>query len=225
MKTEGSFDVMRSLIAQALNNYRMRRMYREHNVAIGSHAEIANSKFEDFVRIAHHAQVSNSKIGLRTSVGRYAKINNAEIGKYCSISWDVTVGATKHPITHPSTHAFWYRSQFGLFGDGYGPDKPITIIENDVWIGCNSVVLPGVVIGNGAIVGASSVVTKDVAPYSIVAGSPARLVRMRFSDELISRLLDLRWWDWDDVEMKSHFEFFSTPLESLNTMIDGTEAK
>lgn len=72
-----------------------------------------------------------------------------------------------------------------------------TIVGNDVWFGTNSVIMPGVTIGDGAIIGAYAIVTKDVEPYTIVAGNPAKIVRKRFSDELTNRLLEIKWWNWD----------------------------
>jgi virginiamycin A acetyltransferase len=93
---------------------------------------------------------------------------------------------------------------FAIFGQGWEsamegkayPSKGNTVIGNDVWLGYKAAIMPGVTIGDGAIIGAYAVVTKDVAPYSIVAGNPALLVRKRFSENQIQRLLSLKWWDW-----------------------------
>ena len=106
-------------------------------------------KLADYVNIAHDAEISHSSIGKRTSIGRYAKVRDAEVGPYCSISWNVTLGAVSHPIERLSTHAFTYRKQFGIV-DKDVPQTAKTIrIGHDVWIGCDCVVMPGISIGGG----------------------------------------------------------------------------
>jgi virginiamycin A acetyltransferase len=87
---------------------------------------------------------------------------------------------------------------------GHPSCKGDIIIENDVWIGANSTVMSGIKIGNGAIVAAGSTVTKDVPPYAIVAGNPAKVVKYRFTDEQIKKLLSIAWWDWDEQKIKDN---------------------
>lgn len=119
------------------------------------------------------------------------------IGKFCQIAVDTIfiMDNSNHQMNGFSTYPFFIFEPW----KGYEPEFPLkgdTIVGNDVWFGTNAVIMPGVKIGDGAIIGAYSVVTKDVAPYSIVAGNPAGLVRKRFSDEVIDKLLNIRWWDW-----------------------------
>lgn len=94
-------------------------------------------------------------------------------------------------------------------------------IGNDVWIGCSVIVMPGVSIGDGAVVGAGAIVTKDVEPYAVVSGVPARLMRYRFDRETIDALESLSWWDWDDVTLRSRISFFREPLskEALEALL------
>lgn len=167
---------------------------------------------EKYVNIAHHAQIAQTRIGTRSSVGRYAKIRNSEIGKYCSISWDVTIGAVSHPMERASSHAFTYRKQFGIVSEDGTIEQKRTVIGNDVWIGCNSVIISGVKIGDGAVIGAGAVVTKDVEPYSIVGGVPAKLIRYRFSNEICKQLLELKWWDKSDEWLNKNLSFFTKSL-------------
>lgn len=126
----------------------------------------------------------------------------AEIGKFCSIASNVRINALEHPMERLTTHKVSYRPNeyFRYLGvDGAFRErrqaKRVTI-GNDVWIGHGAVITPGVNIGDGAVIGANAVVTKDVAPYHIVGGVPARIIRKRFDDAIIDRLLALCWWDW-----------------------------
>ncbi|MBK7871233.1 MAG: CatB-related O-acetyltransferase [Saprospiraceae bacterium] len=123
------------------------------------------------------------------------------IGKFCMIASDVSfiMNGANHLTDAVSTYPF------AVFGHGWSqamdgkiyPHKGDTIIGNDVWLGHKAVVMPGVTIGDGAIVAAHAVVTKDVAPYAIVGGNPAKVLRMRFSEAQIEQLLAIRWWDWE----------------------------
>lgn len=195
-------------IKNKLKRHKILKKYKKINCRFGKNSEIENSDFQEYTNVAHHASIINSSIGKRTSIGRYSKINNAKIGKYCSISWDVTIGATSHPIEHISTHAFCYRPQFGIVNNNIELKKKIVTIDNDVWIGCGAIILPGVHIGSGAVIGAGSVVTKDVLPYEIVAGVPAKKIRNRFDDEIIKKLLKINWWDLEDKILKQNISLF-----------------
>jgi virginiamycin A acetyltransferase len=117
---------------------------------------------------------------------------------------------------------------FDKFGKGWGkvmpeswPHRGDTIVGNDVWIGYDSLILPGVKIGDGAVIGARSVVTKDVAPYTIVAGNPATLVRQRFDDEVVSILLKLKWWDWENQKINQNLPvIFGNDLQALSELLN-----
>ena len=128
--------------------------YKKRGICICNNVELGDNDLGDHVNIAHHAQVTSSTVGLRTSIGRYTKVRFANIGKYCSISWDCTIGATAHPLHSLSSHAFTYRSQFGLVDKNSEITHEYVNIGNDVWIGCGVIILPGVTIGDGAVIGA-----------------------------------------------------------------------
>lgn len=122
------------------------------------------------------------------------------IGKFCQIASGVTfiMNGANHLQDSVSTFPFAIFSndwKDAMEGKSY-PTKGNTEIGNDVWIGFDATIMPGVKIGDGAIIGSKSVVTKDVEPYSIVGGNPARLIRKRFSDEKIAELMEMKWWDW-----------------------------
>ena len=121
-----------------------------------------------------------------------------KIGKFCQIAQGTKfiTSDANHPMSGFSTFPFYI---FGREWSTYEPDlkkKGDTVVGNDVWFGHNSVIMPGVTIGDGAIIGACSVVTKNVLPYTIVGGNPAKEIRKRFPEETIQKLLEIQWWNW-----------------------------
>lgn len=201
--------VPRSLVRYYYN----RKASKGHKgICIANDVDLRNVKLSNYVNFAHHAQASNSIIGERTSIGRYSKVAYAHIGKFCSISWDVTIGAITHPMHSISSHAFTYKTKFG-FCKNEETLKKITheyvTIENDVWIGCGVIIMPGVHIGNGAIIGGGSFVNHPVADYEIVGGVPARHIGWRFEEDIREKLLDVEWWNFTEEEIKNNFGLFS----------------
>lgn len=125
------------------------------------------------------------------------------IGRYCSIGRRCTIGAPQHPVDWITTHSIASSDDYRIADLPNRRDqKKRTALGNDVWIGDNVVVIEGVTIGDGAVVGAGAVVTRDVAPYTIVAGVPARVIRTRFAPHVVAQLLDLRWWQYDEAILK-----------------------
>ena len=164
--------------------------------------------------LAHHCEVKNTIIGNRTSIGRYTKIQDSVIGNYCSISWDVSIGALNHPMSRISTNAFTYRKMFGIVKENKEIYNMKTIIGNDVWIGCNAVILAGVTVGDGAVIAAGAIVTKDVEPYSVVGGVPAKHIKYRFDKKTIKELEKLKWWELDDEMIKKNISLFEKDLNN-----------
>jgi len=133
------------------------------------------------------------------------------IGKFCAIARDVQfiMNGANHPMKGFSTYPFY------IFGNGWekatpnADDQKIkgdTVVGNDVWIGYNSAIMPGISIGHGAIVATRSVVTKDIPPYSIAGGNPAKVIRFRFDEETITGLLHVAWWDWPIESITENLE-------------------
>ena len=138
-----------------------------------------------------------------------------KIGRYCSIAQGVRVFSRDHPLEFKGTHGFFFNTNLG-----YCETDPIeyipTSIGNDVWIAYGATVLSNVKsIGNGAVIGAGANVNKDVPPYGVVVGNPGRVVRYRFSKEIIEELLSSRWWDKPIDEIKPHIHEFQQPYEKL----------
>lgn len=133
-------------------------------------------------------------------------IAQADVGRFCSIGQDVLIGMSEHPIDRLSTHCFAfddrgtfrYSPEFReiVFPVGLDQNNARTSVGHDVWIGARAIIKRGVSIGHGAVVGAGAVVTKDVEPYTVVAGTPAALIKRRFGDEIVDRLLKLEWWNY-----------------------------
>ncbi|ABN78652.1 type B chloramphenicol O-acetyltransferase [Cereibacter sphaeroides] len=137
-----------------------------------------------------------------------AGVDRLVIGSFCSIGSGaafIMAGNQGHRADWISTFPFFWMPEVPAFAEarnGYQPAGD-TIIGNDVWIGSEAVILPGVTVGDGAIVGTRAVVTRDVPPYAIVAGNPARVIRHRFEEEDIRLLLDMRWWDWPEEALRA----------------------
>lgn len=134
------------------------------------------------------------------------------IGSFCSIGSGaafIMAGNQGHRSDWISTFPFFWMPEVEAFEgalNGYRPAGD-TVIGNDVWIGSEAIVMPGVTIGDGAIIGTRAMVTRNVAPYTIVGGNPASVIKQRFDDDLITDLLELRWWDWSDEQLRDAMPF------------------
>ena len=164
-----------------------------------------NVHFEKRVTIEQGSHIQCSHIGKYTYINKYCLIDKSteSIGRFCSIAYNVRIGLGSHPVDWISTHSFVYDKKYGFNTKNRFVSNEKTIVGNDVWIGANATILNGVTIGDGAIIGAHSLVTKDVEPYSIVVGVPAKVIRYRFDKDTIQKLLAIKWWNWqDDLIMK-----------------------
>ena len=178
--------------------------------------------------IHSHAVVSGSDIGQYTFVNRQCYLPDCVIGSFCSIADRVRIIMYKHPSrTYVSTSPVFYSTakqcvetftNEQLYQEETRVDRHTAIIGNDVWIGEDARLLEGVTIGNGAIVAAGAMVTKDVPPYAIVGGVPAKIIRYRFSDEQIKQLEILQWWNKDTKWLCSNVRAFSDINVFLKTV-------
>lgn len=189
------------------------------SVNIGDFTRAENSDFKDNVNIQRNSLIYSSSFGRRSYSGKNLTMWYADVGAFCSVSWNVGIGGANHDYSRVTTHAFLYSPYMGLMGDndcGYDRFDEPCVIGNDVWIGANSIICRNVHIGDGAVIAAGAVVTKNVEPYTIVAGVPAKPIKKRFDDETIKRLLDIKWWDFDDSTIRDNFKLFnSKPSECI----------
>lgn len=185
--------------------------------------EITDTSFGAYVEIGRGSRVAHSVIGDYSYCDRYADIANADVGKFANIAAFTRIGATDHPLHTASCHHFLYRSDD--YWDDADRDQAFfdhrrsrrAMIGHDTWIGAGAMVKPQVTLGHGAVVAAGAVVTRDVPPYTIVAGTPAKPLRDRQPREVAERLIALAWWDWDHTRLRAALPDFRalTALEFL----------
>ena len=175
---------------------------------------ITDSTFGRYVEIGQGSRVAYSEIGNYSYCDRYADIANATVGKFANIASFVRIGATDHPMERASLHHFLYRSSdywddVEHDGEWFAKRRARrATIGHDTWLGHNCQIKPEVTIGHGAVVASGAVVTKEVAPYQIVAGLPAKPVRDRFPTDIAARLIALAWWDWPHERLRETLEDF-----------------
>ncbi len=170
------------------------------------------------------AKIGMASNCIRVKMGRYsyAGFHNAmtdvQIGSFCSIASNCSIGGGKHQTGTVSTSPVFFAGR-NILGKNFthiAEDKNLSVeIGNDVWIGEAVFVCDGVKIGTGAVIGAHSVVTKDVPPYAVVAGAPARILRYRFDEETIQKLMASQWWEWPEEELDKMAEFFNNVEQFL----------
>lgn len=179
---------------------------------VGDFSRLTNSVLAGYNRVDRNTLIYHSMLGTGSYVGSNSVIMHTEVGKMSSISWGVTIGPANHDYKRISSHDFLYNNFYGLKPENeppaYNRFESKTSVGNDVWIGTGSTILNGLKIGNGAIVGANTIVTKDVPPYAIIVGNPGKIVKYRFEKKIIDRLLDLNWWDLPLKTIKENYQTF-----------------
>ncbi len=197
-------------------------------IRLAAHTRVdQRSRLQSKVELRTAAAVFGSNIGRWSYLGEYALVIHTEIGAFCSIAPYVIIGGGTHPTrefvtTSPLFYSQHADNRWGKITDPSGTfneENPKTYIGNDVWIGYGASILPGIRVGDGAIIAAGAVVTKDVQPYQIVGGVPARHMRMRFNGTDVAWLLEIKWWLWPDERLKACRGRFSS-IERLREEVD-----
>jgi phosphonate metabolism protein (transferase hexapeptide repeat family) len=169
---------------------------------IHSTATLREAEIGTCCEVLDHTHIEYTMLGDYSYLGPNCMVADARIGKFCAIAASVRIGAPNHPMDRPSLHRFTYCPEYysadAVRDAEFFKDRrtAVVTIGHDVWIGHAVIVLPGVTIGNGAVLAAGAVVTRDVPPYTIVGGVPAKPIRARFPEDIASRLARIAWWDW-----------------------------
>jgi acetyltransferase-like isoleucine patch superfamily enzyme len=182
---------------------------------------VIDSEIDSRSKIESGSSVSFSKMGRHSFCGYDCEIHNVEIGCFTSIANCVVIGGARHPMEWVGMSPAFYhgRDSIKIKLSTFKLDSlPLTIIGSDVWIGRSAIIIAGVNVGHGAVVGAGSVVTKDVPPYAVVAGNPARIIKFRFQPEIVNKLIEYTWWDLDDDVLKVLSSNIKNPVQFIEEL-------
>ena len=189
---------------------------------------VTESTFGAYTEVGAGSRIAYSHLGDYSYCDRFADIANATVGKFANIAAFARIGATDHPLHTASCHHFLYRS--ADYWDDAEVDEAFfahrrsrrAVIGHDTWIGNGAMIKPEVTLGDGAVVAAGAVVTKDVAPYMIVAGTPAKVLRLRQPPEIAERMMALAWWDWSHDALRAALaDFRALPAEAFLEKYEG----
>lgn len=188
--------------------------------SIAFSARVEYSQVSRKAKVWGGCKLDHSSIGDYSYIGQNSRLIHAHVGKFCSLAGNGAYGMGSHSLDYISTSSLFTSSVNGTRSKW--TDKPSfeeykeIYIGNDVWVGMRVMIMGGVTIGNGAAVAAGAVVTKDVPPYAIVGGVPAKVIKYRFSEDVIAKLEASKWWLLDDETLKQNIDLFQKPLEGNN---------
>lgn len=198
------------------------------NPAISLLTRSENSHISRKAKIYRFSKIDYSIIDDYTYISPHARVIHANIGKYCSIAGDTCIGMAQHPLHFISTSPIFFSPRNGTgkrwvqHNMGFNEYKQVNI-GNDVWIGSRAMVMGGVTIGDGAVIAAGAVVTKDVPPYAVVGGVPAKIIRYRFDEHVIAKLTAMKWWNAKESDIRTHISIFQKPAD-INSIDDSLTA-
>ncbi len=204
---------LRMLVLEA-KRLKTKNKFRNNKLQLSIGCDIINTQFGKNNYLGENVCIVNSTIGDYSYINRNTSIRNTEIGKFCSIGPNVQIILGKHPFDFVSSHPVFYAKNkpFKTFANkNYIEEYGHVTIGNDVWIGEGALIPSGVSIGNGAVITARAVVTRDVEPYSVVGGVPAKHIKYRFGQETIKKINEAKWWNWDDDKLEKLHKVFHNP--------------
>lgn len=181
---------------------------------------VRNSSIGFDSKIESGSTFIDSHLGRHSFVGYDCNINNTQIDSFCSIASNVNIGGAAHPMQYLSTSPVFLSHRDSVkvkYARHEFKHIPKTEIGSDVWIGQGVFIKSGIKIGHGAVIGMGAVVTKNVAAYEVVAGNPAKHVRYRFNEDIVTALLQLSWWNFDDKELKDIGPYIKDPVALLRS--------
>lgn len=187
----------------------------------------STNKISKLARINRFVKIKNSEVGDYSYISNNCDITNTTIKRFCSIADNCRIGTASHTLNNISTspiftlkdnatHTTWVQKDVGHFNE-----VKRVYIGNDVWIATHVIIKDGITIGDGAIIGAGAVVVKDVPPYAVVGGVPAKIIKYRFEQSIINKLLELQWWNASDEKLRDNIKYFQTEditIEMLNEL-------
>lgn len=200
-------------------------------VVIDADCQIVDSTFGAYCAVGNGSRIQHSSFGDYAYCDRNSDIANASIGKFANIASATRIGATDHPLDTAACHHFLYRSD--EYWDDAGRDDAFFAhrrsrrarLGNDTWIGHGAMIKPEVTLGHGAVVASGAIVTRDVAPYTIVAGTPAKVLRLRQPEPIAERLIALAWWDWSHAALRQALpDFRGLSAEAFLEKYEGVAA-
>jgi virginiamycin A acetyltransferase len=220
---------IKNYIAQRVQSLLLTKNYvpGSHNVDYPTSSDVYGNKFNGDVVIGHNSKVMRTEFYGKVQIGNHTALNGpnlniyagegqVNIGNFCSIARNVSIQLDGHNYKKITSYQI-----FKNFFDAKNASEVVNsgniTIGNDVWIGANAMIYGGVTVGDGAVIGSNCFVNKDVPPFSIVVGSPAKVISYRFDDELIVKLQQLKWWNWDEDMLRKNQILFESELtlESL----------
>lgn len=195
------------------------------NFRISKYALIdTKSTFHRYARVYRKVKIVNSSIGAYTYIAPRTDILYADIGKFCSIGPDCLIGLPEHSLKNLSTSPIFTsrKNATNLRWAKEDTFNEFTRVQlgNDIWIGSRTIIKGGVKIGHGAIIGAGAIVTKDIPNYAIAVGVPAHVIKYRFEEEIIKKLLEIEWWDFSEDLLKKSIKFFNEDNINIQSLTE-----